>query len=119
MADIRPTSLADRSRLLLIKPVEHEPQPLFHLTHRSRLRVKLFTENDLRPGRGFWNPIEQVVEYHTIPHFPYRSYLENDSLRIDLDFTGQPVFVEVRLPESSVTSVDPTLEPLPDFEIRD
>jgi len=78
------------------------------LTHRSRLRVKLFSMSGLCRGRGFWDPHEGVVEYHVVPHAPYHSYVEAVGLRIDLDAAGCPVFIELARGWAK-TRVDPVL----------
>jgi hypothetical protein len=68
------------------------------LTTRSRLRVRPLWYNGLRCGQVFFDPHDSALEYHVIPHDPYFSYIETRGLRIDVDSSGAPVFVEVNLP---------------------
>ncbi len=67
------------------------------LTTRTRLRVRPLWYNGLRCGQVFFDPHEATLEYHVVPHDPYFSFIESRGLRIDVDSTGSPVFVELDL----------------------
>jgi hypothetical protein len=67
------------------------------LTTRARLRARPLWYNGLRCGQVFLDPHESTLEYHVVPHDPYHSFIESRGLRIDVDSTGSPVFVELDL----------------------
>jgi hypothetical protein len=67
------------------------------LTQRARLRIRAELCREVASGCGFWDPHLEVVEYHIVPHGPFHSYLESETLRIDVDSRGVAVFVELAL----------------------
>lgn len=76
------------------------------LTTRQRLRVRPLWHNGLRCGQVFSDPHARVLEYHVVPHDRYQSYIDANSLRIDVDAAGCPVFLELDLDSSSLSFDD-------------
>jgi hypothetical protein len=65
-----------------------------------KVRVSTPTEH-LLPGRGFYQ-VDDGALFVQIGHFQHSrqffSYLESESVRIDIDRKGRPIFIEVGLP---------------------
>jgi hypothetical protein len=83
---------------------------------RARLRVWWQRSAVVAQGRTFYDPLSQLVQYHTIPHAPYRSFVSVPPLRIDLDNQGTPIFVELDI-SGDVLEIDSCLRPPLDFEL--
>lgn len=81
------------------------------LTSRTRLRVRPLWYNGLRCGQVFHDPHDHVLEYHVVPHDRYSSYVDCESLRIDVDAAGCPVLLEVDLTAPGFKIVDTLVPP--------
>lgn len=80
------------------------------LTTRNRLRVRPLWYNGLRCGQAFLNPHEGTLAYHIVPHDRYASFIDTGPLRIDLDSSGFPIFVDLELAQLRARTVG-TLAP--------
>lgn len=80
---------------LLLAPPVPDANGYSAFGSRSFLRVKIESDGVQPRGQAFWDPQQELLEYHVIPHGPYDSFLQGEALRIDTDEAGHPVFVEL------------------------
>lgn len=83
---------------------------------RAKIRLSLDPVRSLCLGQGFFDSYERRVEYHLVPHQPYRNFMDAGPLRIDCDQHGRPVLIDLRLPDSENAGMirqRPSLDILP------
>lgn len=83
---------------------------------RTRLRVRREHRTELPWGRTFRDLEAQVIQYHEVPHLPYRSSISGGFFRFDLGKEGVPIFVELGLADGQ-TKIDGCLRPPVDFDL--
>lgn len=82
----------------------------------ARLRLKISTPTEpLVPGRGFYQLEEESLYIQVAPFSAgkrFFSYLESDTVRLDIDRTGRLLFVEVSEPRRNWLETDPLPRPV-------
>jgi hypothetical protein len=80
----------------------------------EKIKVRVLTPTErLLPGRGFYQVDDDTLFVQIGPFKRSRqffSYLESESVRLDIDREGRPIFIEIGLPRRH-------WQVLPDFEI--